>query len=444
MTSKVRKAPWVKLLFKLWTKKIQDRRHFCTIAASCGDIVRIPLGSKSTFIINDPEAISHILVHNESNYVKNPHSNARLEPFIGPGLLTNSGEAWRETRHEVQRELYYKNITQYVPFMTNIVQKHLNSWTKQLGNTVDLVHDMSKLVFDISAMALFGADVQGLSHDIIPQLHASNKYFVSGLLLKTSIPTPKNRQFRKTKKIIDDLINDLLNTPQPYDNQLSAALKSFRNSPGDSDEVKCRHLNEAKHFILAGHETTATALTWALYLMSKHPDTLQQVISEIDSVFNGQIPSLDKLDKLEFTTMVIDETLRLYPSLWIFDRAAIHDDIVCNYHVPAKSIMIICPYTLHRNPKYWTNPDQFDPQRFNKNNRAHHPKNAYIPFGSGPRVCVGKHLGLMIMKIAITMILQQFDLIIDPKLDIQAEPLITIKPNEPIPLKIRCRSNPHA
>ncbi len=439
MERKNRKAPWMKLLFKLWTKKIQDRRHFCTIAASCGDIVRIPLGFRSTFIMNDPEAISHILVQNESNYVKNSHSNARLEPFIGPGLLTNSGEPWRQTRHEVQRELYYKNITQYVPFITNATQKHLDAWIERTGSSVDLVHEMSKLVFDISAMALFGADVQPKSHNIIPRLHASNKYFVSGLFLKTSIPTLKNLQFRKTKRIIDDLINDLLNTPQSYDHQLTPALKCFRNLPDDSEETKLRHLNEAKHFILAGHETTATALTWTLYLLSKHPEILQQVVSEIDSVFNGHRPTLEKLDQLEYTTMVIEETLRLYPSLWIFDRAAINDDIVCNYHVPAKSVVIICPYTLHRNPKYWSNPDQFDPQRFNKNNQHHHPKNAYIPFGSGPRVCIGKHLGLMIMKIAISMILQQFDLIIDPKLEVEADPLITIKPDGPIPLKIKRR-----
>lgn len=437
MTTKTRKAPWIKLMFKLWTKKIQDRRHFCSIAASCGDVVRIPLGFRTTFILNDAEALSHVLVHNESNYVKNSHSNARLEPFIGPGLLTNSGEAWRQTRHEVQRELYYKNIIPYAPFISNATQKHLDGWKQKIGHQVDLVHEMSKLVFDISAMALFGADVQPLTHDLIPRLHASNKYFVSGLFLKTSIPTPKNLQFRKTKKIIDDLMNDLLSSSQPYDNYLTPALKCFRYQPDDSETVKLRHLNEAKHFILAGHETTATALTWALYLLSKHPDILQRVVIEIDEVLNGNAPTLEQLEKLEYTSMVIEETLRLYPSLWIFDREALQDDVMCHYQVPAKSIIIICPYTLHRNPKYWSNPDQFNPERFNKNNRINLPKNVYIPFGSGPRVCIGKHLGLMIMKTAISMILQQYDLVIDPTLDVGEDPLVTIKPDQPIPLKLR-------
>lgn len=439
MTVKTRKAPWMKLLFKVATKQIQNRRHFCTVAASCGDIVRIPMGFRSTFFLNDADAISHVLVQNEKNYVKNSHSNSRLEPFIGPGLLTNSGEAWRQTRHEVQRELYYKNIIPYAPFITNAAQKHLDDWKQRIGTQVDLVHEMSKLVFDISAMALFGGDVQPITHDIIPRLHASNKYFVSGIFLKTSIPTPKNLQFRKTKKIIDDLMNDLLHPSQHYDNHLTPALKSFRHQPEDDESVKLRHLNEAKHFILAGHETTATALTWTLYLLSKHPEILQRVLSEIDTVLNGHTPTLEQLDQLEFTTMVIEETLRLYPSLWIFDRAAINDDIMCNYQVPAKSIVIICPYTLHRNPKYWNNPDQFDPERFNKNNRINLPKNAYIPFGSGPRVCIGKHLGLMIMKFAISMILQQFELKIDPKLEVAEDPLITIKPDKAIPLKLKER-----
>jgi cytochrome P450 len=352
MTSNARKAPWLKLLMKLWTTTIEDRTHFFRIAAATGDIVRIPLGRCSTFIINDPEALSHILVHNESNYTKNGFSNQRLEPFLGAGLLTNSGEAWQVMRQQVQRQFYHKMIIQYLPLITNTTEKLLNSWSTRPGKTVDIVTEMSKLLLEITTITLFGADIHQHTATAIPHIRSANSYIVNGRFLNSSIPTPKNRRYRRGKDFINEVMREILNPPHNDTNQHEAALRCLWNQPQDTPEEQERNLGEAKNFLIAGHETTATALSWALYLLSKHPAIHRELLAEIDSVLNGNVPTLQQLDQLELTMMVIEETLRLYPPIWIFDRAAINEDIIGNYRVPAKSIVMIVPYTLHRHPKY--------------------------------------------------------------------------------------------
>lgn len=444
MSEKRRKAPWLKLVFKLWGTKIQNRTDFFRIAAATGDIVRIPLWRASSFIINDPDAISHILVHNETNYLKNRHSFRRLEPFIGTGLLTNSGEAWKAMRHQVQRKFYHKYLTQFIPIIADTTQKQLDHWSLRTGTTLDLVDEMSKLILEITSITLFGADVHHQAKTAIPLLRSANEYFLSGASLKYRLPTFKNRRYHRAKQFIDQLTLRALQPPYPYADQIEPALQCLWSQATDSAEQQNQHLGEAKNFLLAGHETTATTITWALYLLSKHPNILAELLTEIDTVLGKSPPTLETLDQLELTTMVIEETLRLYPPIWIFDRLAINNDNVGEFELPAKSVVMIVPYTLHRHPRYWTNPEEFNPQRFNKRQPQTHPKNAYLPFGAGPRVCIGKQLAMMMMKTVLPMILQRYELTINPTLTVGIEPLVSLKPDQPIPMTLKLRQKSYS
>lgn len=441
ISTTARKAPWFKLLFKLITTRLEDRIDILKLAIGVGDIVRIP-GKRHTFIINDPTAVAHILAQNESNYTKVGGGFQRVEHYLGPGLITNSGEAWQTMRHQVQREFYYKNITQFLDPVVSTTENLLNDWTLRAGETVNIVSEMTKHVLAITGLTLFGADIHRYTPEVVKQIRAANWYVINGYFLNSRITTPKKRNYLQGRQLLDDMIREMLNPPHTQHEHMEPALRCLRNQPEDSPEEQDRHLYEAKNFLIAGHETTAASLTWALYLLSKHPAILEELLHEIDTVLNGNAPSLEDLDKLELTTMVIEEALRLYPPIWILDRVAIADDVISNYHVPANSVVVIGTYTLHRHPKYWTDPETFNPYRFRKNNPNRHTKYAYIPFNIGPRVCIGKHLALLMMKTILPMILQRFKLTIDPKLDVGVEPLVTLKPDIPIPFKLVPRSSP--
>lgn len=437
MPKKAPKAPWLKLTYKLLTTQTDTALDMFKLAARTGDIVRIPK-LNSVHFINDPTAISHIMVHNESNYTKIGTSFRQLENYMGPGLLTNSGEAWAKTRKEVRREFYHKHIMQYIPLITRSTERLLDNWSSRVGETVDIVQEMSQLVLEISAATLFGADVREESVCAIPIIRGANEYVATSPFIRLNPPTLKNWRYRRGRNFVDALITKMLSTPYPYADDIKPALRCLWHQPTDSPEEKRRRLSEAKNAIIAGHETTGSSLTWSLYALSKHPHILSELLTEIERL-NGNPPTLEQLDQLEFTTMVIEESLRLYPPIWIFDRAAIAEDHIGGYRIPAKSLVYMIPFTMHRHPKYWPNPEMFDPYRFRKDNPQKHEKNAYIPFGLGPHVCVGKHLAQLMMKIILPMILQRFELTIDPKLEVGIEPLISIKPDAAIPLKLKLR-----
>ncbi len=437
MTKKVPKPPWLKLVIRLIRNQSNDALDTFKIAASTGDIVRVPK-LNSVHFINSPEAISHIMVHNESNYTKKGTSFQQLENYMGPGLLTNYDHRWAVTRKQVQREFYYKYIKHYLPVIISTTERLLDNWASRPGESVDLVHEMSQLILEIASVTLFGADIQNESACAIPKIRTANEYVAKSPFLRLNPPSLKNWRYRRGRNFVDNLVNKMLTLPHPYSETIKPALRCLWHKTTDSPEEKLRHLHEAKNFVIAGHETTGSSLTWSLYTLSKYPAVLEELLTEIDSL-NGKPPTLEQLEALDYTSMVIDESLRLYPPIWIFDRAAIADDIVCGYRIPAKSLLYMVPFTLHRHPKYWPNPEVFDPERFRKGATAKYVKNAYIPFGLGPHVCVGKHLAQLIMKVVLPMILQRFELAIDPKLEVGIDALISIKPDSPVPMKLKPR-----
>lgn len=424
---KHRKPPWLKLLFRLLKDHHTNRLETFAIVASCGDIVKT-LGRPSVYHINSPEAVKHVLTTNQKNYTKQGSSYQRLETCLGKGLLTNSGDTWKEMRDAVQPDFHYKHLTPYQPIVAKTTQNFLDTWSTRENTTIDFVHELSKLVLEISAIALFGADVQEKTEEAIPLIHAMNDHVVSTLFPNAPLPLRRYRRFNQARNFIDNLTTEALNDPHPYAADVKPALKCLWISPEVNDVEQHRRLGEAKQFLIAGHETTAAALSWTLYLLSKNPDCYAKILDEIDSVLNNEAPTLEQLDSLTYTEMVLNESLRIYPPIWIIERMVIEDDVVENYFIPSKGKVLICVYTLHRDPANWPDPEKFDPERFNATNRQHRHKYAYIPFGAGPRVCIGKQLAMMIMKTVLPMVLQRYTIAIDPEFTGEIEALVTLKP----------------
>lgn len=442
-SKKLRKAPWLKLIIKLWIQlHIHNAQNvlelFCA-AARAGDFGRNPWPRPSHFI-NDPEAVAQILLTNEPNYTKLDSHYKVIESLLGPGLLSSSGEAWQKTRHQTRGQFHQEPIAHTFATVKEITERSLDKWSARAGETIDIAPAISKILLEIASMSLFGADVQQYSEAAIPEIRFANWYMVTSKFINFKLPTPNNRHFRRARDFIDNLVQKMLNPPFPATEPRGPLLQCLWNQNNESPEERHRNLSEAKNFLIAGHETTGASLTWTLYLLSKHPAILNEMLEEIDTVLKGKAPTLEQLDELKLTYCVIQESLRLYPPVWVIDRRVVDEDILGGYRIPAKSTVIIVPYVLHRHPKYWTNPEVFDPKRFDKNNAQKHHKHAYIPFGLGPRVCISKHFALLMMKTIIPMILQRFELNIDPKLEIGLEPLITLKPKAPIPLKLKLRT----
>lgn len=424
---KHRKPPWLKLFFKLLMEHPANRLEVFTIGASCGEIIK-SLGLPCVYLINNPDAVKYILTTNEKNYTKKGGSYQRLETCLGKGLLTNYGDAWKDMRDTVQPDFHYKHLVPYQPIIAKTTQNFLDDWNTRDNTTIDVVHEMSKLVLEISAITLFGADVQEKAEEAIPIIRALNDHVVTALFPNTPLPLPRYRRFDQARNFIDNLTTAILNSPHPYAAEIKPALKCLWLSPEVEAAEQQRRLDEAKNFMIAGHETTAAALSWTLYLLSKNPDCYAKILDEIDSVLNNQPPTLEQLDSLTYTEMVLNESLRIYPPIWIIERIVIEDDVVQNYLIPSKGKVLMCAYTLHRDPAHWPNPEKFDPERFNPTNRQQRHKYAYLPFGAGPRVCIGKQLAMLMMKTILPMLLQRFTIAIDPHFTGEIEALVTLKP----------------
>jgi cytochrome P450 len=444
LSKKTRRAPWLKFSVKLWIemniRRAQNSLDLFCAAAQTGDYGRNP-GRHSTHFINDPEAVAQILLTNEANYTKKDSHYKVIESLLGPGLLSSSGPEWHKTRVQTRGQFHQDPSARTFPTVVEITDRCLDKWSKRLGQSIDIAPEVSKILLEIASMSLFGGDVQQYTDKAIPEIRFANWYMVKSKFINCKLPTPKNRHFRSARDFIDNLVLKMINPPHLATAPEEPLLKCLWNEEHHSQEEKTRNLNEGKNFLIAGHETTGASLTWTLYLLSKHPKILSEVQEEIDTVLKGKPPSLEQLDELKLTTMVIQESLRLYPPVWVIDRRVVEEDIVGGYRIPAKSTVILVPYLLHRHPRYWTNPEEFDPQRFNKNNEQKHHKFAYIPFGVGPRVCISKHFAMLMMKTILPMILQRFELNIDPNLEVGLEPLITLKPDSPIPLKLQHRNS---
>ena len=246
-----------------------------------------------------------------------------------------------------------------------------------------------------------------------------------------SLPGPRHSRLKKALKVFDDcmyaLIRERLESGVQQGDLLDMLLA--QKNPQTGEMVSMRELrDDLMTILIAGHETTAMAIAWSCAMISRNPSLRQTLRAEVDTVLGGRLPTLADLPKLEFTGMIVEEALRLYPPFWSISRKALADDALGDYRIPAGSTLMLCPYVTHRNPRYWKNPEAFDPQRFSAAERDSRPKYAYYPFGGGPRVCLGKAFALMEAKLYLAMLTQRMalDLVLGQQLD--AEPMISLRP----------------
>jgi enediyne biosynthesis protein E7 len=403
-------------------------------ARTFGQVVRFRLGPQVIHLLNHPSHIEHVLQKNHQNYDKNTRSAGYIKSVTGESLLASNGELWKRQRRLLQPAFHRKNIAAFARQMTVATTTMLERWRAHQARkeAVDVASEMMRLTYAIVGRTLFSADV-GPDADTIEhamQVILPHTFGRLGRVVNWPewFPTPGNRRFRRALRDIDGVVYRIIDQHRrAQDNtqangDLLSMLLQVRDEEtglGFSDE---QLRNETITFLLAGHETTANALTWTFYLLSQHPEVERQLRDEVNGVLGGRPPTIEDLPRLSFTRMVIQEAMRLYPPIWIIERRVIHADTAGGYDLPAGSAVVIAPYVLHRHPNFWEEPDEFKPARF-----ANPIPEAYIPFGAGPRFCIGREFAMLEAQLITAMVAQSFRLCLLPGHRVEPLPGITLR-----------------
>jgi cytochrome P450 len=305
-----------------------------------------------------------------------------------------------------------------------------------------MTHELTGLTLGVLGRALLDADLsghQGIGHSFEAVQDQAMFEMVSLSMVPTWVPLPKQLRFRKARRSLETVVAQLVaerdGRPTDGDDVLTRLIQSTR-AEADPRVGRIRMRDELVTLLLAGHETTASTLSWSFHLLDDHPEVWERLHEEAVTVLGDRLPVYEDLHQLKYTSMVLDEVMRLYPPVWILPRLAQGVDEVGGYHIPAGSDVVICPYTLHRHPAFWTDPTRFDPERFDPNLRTDRPRYAHIPFGAGPRFCVGNNLGMMEAAFVLAMVARELRLTKVPGHPIVPEPMLSLRVRGGLPMTV--------
>jgi cytochrome P450 len=429
------------LLGKLW----RDRLSLLADAADeFGDVVRFAMGPKTIYFFNHPDHARHVLADNAANYHKGM-GLAEARRVLGDGLLTSEGEVWRRQRRTVASAFRRERITRYAGVITAAAEAFADRLESHVGgDPVDLSSEMTRLTLSVLGQTLLDTDLAPLRMlgpaFEITQDQAMFEMVTLGAL-PLWLPLPRNHRFRVARRQLQDAVLGLVaarerdGTPGRSD-VISLLLGAYRDEP--DPRLRNRKLrDELVTILLAGHETTASTLSWTWYLISRHPEAAEIMHAEAAAAFDDQSPGRADLDRLPYTTTVIQEAMRLYPPVWGLPRKALQADEIGGYRVPAGADVMICPYTLHRHQGFWTEPDQFRPERFAPGAVEPGHRYAYIPFGAGPRICVGSHLGMLEATLVAATVARRFRFELADGADPRPEAMLSLRLRGGLPVKVR-------
>lgn len=408
---------------------------FESLVLEYGDILKFPFKpGMSAYIVCRPEWVQQVLQDKHRIYEKAPTYDA-LRPVLGNGLLLSSGDYWLRQRRLVAPMFHRKAIEHYLDTMVSYTNEMLDEWEgRDPDEIVDVSAEMMKLTLGIAGEVLFSRDVRHEASDIGDALNLvmreAIERIINPLKAPLAVPTPTNLKVRKSMAVLEEIVQGLIDERRGHESDFSDLLTMLMTAE-DADtgetmtDVQIR--DEVMTFILAGHETTSNALSWAWYSLSLHPAVRRRLEEEVDAAFDDA-PTLETLGELTYTEMVFDETTRLYPPAWTVERTPTEDDVIGGYTIPAGSIVMTAPYFVHRNPRVWENPLGFDPERFAPGAGESRHRFAHFPFGGGPRMCPGADFAVMESKVVLSMVARRFRLEGVPGARVKPEGSITLRP----------------
>ena len=401
------------------------------MARQYGDVVYIPLGRQHIYYLGHPEAIRDVLVTRQNKFKKS-RMLERARVLLGDGLLTSEGDHHRRQRRLVQPAFHRDRLAGYGAVMVERAAVVRDQW--QSGQPFDVVQEMMRLTLAIVAKTLFSTDVDSEADDIGAALTQVFDLFEVILMpfseILEKLPLPAVRRFKRARKRLDETIYRLIAERRAQGGDagdLLSMLLLAQDEEGSGGMTDVQVRDEALTLFLAGHETTADALTWTWYLLSQNPQAEAAFHVELDRALAGRLPSFDDLPQLRYTESVFAEALRLYPPAWGIGRRALEDYPVGDFVIPARSVVLMSPYVVHRDPRWFPDPLAFRPERWLADDPAR-PKFAYFPFGGGARVCIGERFAWMEGTLLLAAIGQRWLLRLEPGHRVETHARITLRP----------------
>ncbi len=408
---------------------------------ACGDVARFRFIVLPAHLLAHPDHVRHVLVDNHRKYDKQTKGFDVLRLVLGNGLLTSEGDFWKRQRRIAQPAFHRERIGRFADVMVHAAEDAVRrlSIASKTSATVDIAAEMMALTLRIAGETLLSADVSKdtdeVGRSVSLLLHEAKIRILRPYPLPLSIPTPHNVRLKQCLDSLNTIVHRMIEerrgqTQRP--NDLLTMFMEARDEETGEGMTDQQLRDEVLTMFLAGHETTANALAWTFYLLSKHPEANRKVIAELGDVLGGRSPTLSDCNKLVYTTAVLKESMRLYPPAWIIGRRAVEDDVIDGYEIPRDSFTFVSPWVTHRHPTFWPNPEGFDPERFMPGNVENIPRFAYFPFGAGPRLCIGQGFAMLEAQLIIATICQKVRMDLVPGHPVIPQPSITLRPQDGI------------
>lgn len=437
-------GPGWRVLLRIPELRRDPLGFFEALANENGGLTHVRLPGFNFILVTEPSFVQHVLQDNQRNYIKGDS----VEParvLVGNGLATSDGDLWLRQRRLMQPAFHRTRLANMSGLMVETGESFLAGMGEMPGadRSVDLGQALMQLTLQVIVRTMF-------SHDISDQAAELGQAFTEALRFIDRrsfgsrgaplwLPTPANRRFKRSLERLDTIVLQIAdaraNRPDEYQDLL-AMLLAARDLESGEGMSRNQLRDEIVTLFFAGHETTALTLTWAMVELLDSDRVAERLDDEIETVLGSRSPGFDDLGKLTFTRMVLDETLRLYPPAWIFARSSVEEDQLGGNRIPAGANILLSPYVTHRSQDYWPDPQRFDPERFGPDRGGPNHKLAYYPFGAGPRFCIGRDFALMEATLLLAMLRQRFDISKDRGFNVQAIPLVTLRPKGEVRVRL--------
>ncbi len=422
------------------TKLLDDRERF-------GPIMKYRIGHYRYIVLNHPDSIRHVLLEQKDNYSKQTLSNEESKYITGDSLLTLHGDAWHQQRRRMQGSFRKKAVASYFSHMSHETDLFLQRCQRESG-VINITQEMTNLTYSIVGKALFGTDMQSSQSQIQESLDIALHYIHSRIESLIRLPlwgyTPKQKKFKQAINLFDNIVNNIIEQRIATRDTHNDLLQDLLDAVDEQDESHMSReqlRNELITLLLAGHETTANLMTWCLYELASQPAIQETIYAEVKDIdFDNIEPA--QLTSLEYTFTVIQESLRLYPPVWLMERHTINTDSINGYKIPKNTTIIISPWAMHRHPDYWAYPNEFNPDNFLPENFKQIPDYVFIPFGKGPRMCIGMNFAIQEAIVILAKTVQKFTLDQATPAQAKPDPSITLRPLKNMQLRMTAR-HPH-
>lgn len=452
MTAREPTGPKGMLLMGVLPEVRRDILGFFTqTARTHGAVARYRLGPLRSYLVTHPDGVKRVLQDNVVNYTKDHLTYGMVRWITGNGLITSQGDFWLRQRRLAQPAFHRQHIGAMAGMMTRAAHELLERWelVASQGQPLHVGPEMMSLTLRIVGDALFGTNVAEKTAVVGQAFDVINAQFTHRFrtfnILPPVLPIRADRLFRDSMKALRSVVRDIITERRQSGEDRGDLLSMFMLARDEETGARMddkQLTDESLTMLLAGHETTATALSWIWALLHQHPEVEAKLHAEVDSVLVGRTPTLEDLPRLSYARMVVDEALRLYPPVYVLGRKVVKDDELCGFRIPAGSSVDLCAYATHRLPEFWEEPEQFRPEHFTPEQVAKRPRFAYFPFLAGPRQCIGNAFALMELQLITVCLAQRFRLRMVPGYTPTPEPLITLRPVGGLPMHLERRQAP--